>query len=110
MLTALPRLVVLPGDALDTPLVQVVADEVVKDEVGQAPMSYLTDWRLTLAADLLREPDATVAGVAHHVGYASAFALSAAFEPVRGVSPRDHRARVVGARPSRRVTATPAGS
>lgn len=28
--------------------------------VGEPPMSYLTGWRLSLAADLLREPHATV--------------------------------------------------
>ena len=32
--------------------------------VGEPPMTYLTNWRLTLAADLLREPDATVGNVA----------------------------------------------
>ncbi|CAM3618526.1 AraC family transcriptional regulator [Nocardioides zeicaulis] len=59
--------------------------------VGEPPMAFLTDWRITLAADLLLEPDATVASVAHRVGYASPFALSAAFKRERGVSPRDHR-------------------
>ena len=57
-------------------------------------MSYLTGWRLALAADLLREPDATVGAVARQVGYGSAFALSAAFKRVRGVSPQEHRAAV----------------
>jgi AraC-like DNA-binding protein len=61
------------------------------DLVGEPPMSYLTGWRLTLAADLLREPDATVGAVARQVGYASPFALSTAFKRVRGVSPRQHR-------------------
>ncbi|MEU1806384.1 AraC family transcriptional regulator [Streptomyces sp. NPDC019937] len=61
--------------------------------VGEPPMAYLTGWRLALAADLLREPDATLAAVARRVGYGSAFALSAAFKRVRGVSPREHRAR-----------------
>ena len=32
--------------------------------VGEPPMAYLTSWRLALAADLLREPDATVSAVA----------------------------------------------
>ena len=64
------------------------------DEVGETPMAYLTEWRLALAADLLREPDATVAGVAHQVGYGSGFALSAAFSRVRGLSPSEHRALV----------------
>ncbi|TDE94993.1 AraC family transcriptional regulator [Occultella glacieicola] len=59
--------------------------------VGQAPMAYLTDWRLTMAADLLREPDATVAAVARRVGYASPFAFSSAFKRVRGISPQRHR-------------------
>jgi AraC-like DNA-binding protein len=63
--------------------------------VGEPPIAYLTTWRLTLAADLLREPDATLASVARRVGYATPFALSAAFKRVRGVSPAEYRARVV---------------
>jgi AraC-like DNA-binding protein len=65
--------------------------------VGEPPMSYLTGWRLALAADLLREPDATVAAVARKVGYGSPFALSAAFKRVRGVSPQQHREGAVPA-------------
>lgn len=63
--------------------------------VGEPPMSYLTSWRLALAADLLREPGATVAAVARKVGYSSPFALSTAFKRVRGVSPQQHRERAV---------------
>jgi AraC-like DNA-binding protein len=61
--------------------------------VGEPPMAFLTDWRLSLAADLLLEPDSTVASVARRVGYATPFALSAAFKRERGISPRDHRRR-----------------
>jgi AraC-like DNA-binding protein len=64
--------------------------------VGEPPMSFLAGWRLALAADLLRDPDATLGAVARQVGYGSAFALSAAFKRVRGVSPREHRAAVAG--------------
>jgi AraC-like DNA-binding protein len=60
--------------------------------VGEPPMTFLTAWRLTLAADLLREPGATVGSVAEQVGYGSAFALSTAFKRVRGISPQEHRA------------------
>jgi AraC-like DNA-binding protein len=60
--------------------------------VGEPPMSFLAGWRLTLAADLLREPGATVGSVARQVGYGSPFALSAAFKRVRGISPQQHRA------------------
>lgn len=59
--------------------------------VGEPPMSFLTDWRLALAADLLHESDATLESIAHRVGYGSAFALSTAFKRHHGISPRDHR-------------------
>ena len=65
--------------------------------VGEPPMTFLTRWRIALAADLLREPGATLAAVAHQVGYASPFALSAAFKRVRGVSPQAYRARAAAA-------------
>ena len=60
--------------------------------VGEPPMAYLTTWRITVAADLLREPGATVGSVAPQVGYGSSFALSTAFKRVRGISPQEHRA------------------
>lgn len=59
--------------------------------VGEPPMSFLTSWRVSLAADLLLEDGATLASVANKVGYSSPFALSAAFKRVRGQSPREHR-------------------
>jgi AraC-like DNA-binding protein len=59
--------------------------------VGEPPMTFLTGWRLALAADLLREPGATIEAVARQVGYGSPFALSTAFKRVRGISPRQHR-------------------
>jgi AraC-like DNA-binding protein len=176
LLAALPALLVLPGDAWDSPLIALLGDETAKDEpgqevvldrlldllliavlrawfsrpeaeapawyqawsdpvvgralrllhhnparrwtvatlaaevgvsraalarrftelVGEPPMAFLTGWRLALAADLLREPDATVGAVARQVGYGSPFALSAAFKRVRGVSPRQHRAGATG--------------
>ena len=63
------------------------------DLVGEPPMSYLTAWRLALAADRLRDTDDTIAVIARDVGYGSAFALSSAFKRVYGVSPQEHRTR-----------------
>ncbi|ANN18184.1 AraC family transcriptional regulator [Amycolatopsis orientalis] len=60
--------------------------------VGEPPLAYLTGWRMTLAADLLRRQDTPVASVASQVGYADGFAFSAAFKRVRGVSPSVYRA------------------
>jgi AraC-like DNA-binding protein len=174
LLSVLPRLLVMPSDLWDSPVLAMLADEIVKDEVGQEavldrlldlllvavlrawfagqeegapgwyraqgdpvvgralrmlqnspaqpwtvaslaqeigvsraalarrftdlvgepPMTFLTAWRLALAADLLLEPEQTIGAVAQQVGYGSAFALSAAFKRVRGVSPKEHRALV----------------
>ncbi len=66
-----------------------------RDLVGEPPMSYLTCWRLCLAGDLLRDTDDTLATIARKVGYANAYALSAAFTRVNGVRPGEHRARAV---------------
>ena len=57
--------------------------------VGEPPMGFLTGWRLSLAADLLREPRATVGSVARLVGYSTPYALSAAFKRERGISPSE---------------------
>jgi AraC-like DNA-binding protein len=63
--------------------------------VGEPPMTFLTEWRLSLAADLLLEPEATIGSVAYEVGYGSPFALSTAFKRVRGISPQQHRLAAV---------------
>jgi AraC-like DNA-binding protein len=63
------------------------------DLVGEPPIAFLTTWRLALAADLLCEPEATVARVARQVGYGSPFTFSTAFKRHHGVSPQEHRAR-----------------
>jgi AraC-like DNA-binding protein len=84
--------------------------------VGEPPMTFLTSWRIALAADLLLEPGATIGSVAEQVGYGSPFALSTAFKRLRGISPQQHRAAASGrarpprdrrspARPSRPATA-----
>jgi AraC-like DNA-binding protein len=64
-----------------------------KDLVGETPIAFLTNWRLALAADMLREPDTTIEAVAREVGYSSPFALSTAFKRTYGVSPSQHRSR-----------------
>ena len=61
------------------------------DMVGEPPMSYLTHWRLALAADLLHKRDVTLTAVARQVGYSDGFALSTAFKRVRGISPEQYR-------------------
>ena len=62
-----------------------------QDLVGEPPMTFLKNWRMALAADLLCHPGETVSTVAEKVGYATPFAFSAAFKRVRGQSPRQYR-------------------
>ena len=62
------------------------------DLVGESPMAYLAQWRLSSAADLLRGSTGSIEQVARQVGYANAFAFSTAFKRERGLSPRAFRA------------------
>lgn len=59
--------------------------------VEQPPMAYLADWRLSLAADLLRDTTDSVETVGQRVGYLNPFAFSTAFKRRFGVAPRDFR-------------------
>jgi AraC-like DNA-binding protein len=61
-------------------------------QVGESPLSYLTRWRLALAADLLAGTDLTLAAIATRVGYANPFALSTAFKRIHGIAPSRYRA------------------
>jgi AraC-like DNA-binding protein len=61
------------------------------DLVGEGVITYLTRWRLGLAADLLAEPGRSIGEVAAEVGYGSPFALSTAFKRRYGISPNHHR-------------------
>ncbi len=64
--------------------------------VGAPPMTYLTEWRIAVAADLLRHENITIGAVANQVGYGSPFALSTAFKRLQGVSPAEYRRRAAG--------------
>lgn len=55
--------------------------------VGEAPMQYVTRWRMYLAMDALRDNQATVADVALRLGYGSEAAFSRAFKRFVGVPP-----------------------
>lgn len=59
--------------------------------VGEAPMTFLTNWRLAIAADLLADPTLTISSVATSVGYNNAFALSTAFKRAYGIPPTQYR-------------------
>jgi AraC-like DNA-binding protein len=60
--------------------------------VGRAPMQYLAEWRLRLAADLLQETTLGVSAVAYRVGYESEAAFNRAFKRAIGKPPAQWRA------------------
>jgi AraC-like DNA-binding protein len=64
--------------------------------VGQPPLTYLTWWRLTVAARLLQTTDVPLSTVAQRSGYGSAYAFANAFTREFGISAgryrRQHRA------------------
>jgi AraC-like DNA-binding protein len=72
--------------------------------VGQPPMGYLTWWRLTRAAALLRETGEPLAAIAEQVGYATPYAFSHAFKRQFGITPGRYREK--SSAPAEKVTHT----
>ncbi|MGY6270599.1 AraC family transcriptional regulator [Achromobacter denitrificans] len=60
---------------------------VFKQTTGTTPAAYLADWRLTLAASMMRS-GRPVKQIAAELGFASASSLSKAFRQRMGASPR----------------------
>ncbi len=61
--------------------------------VGVPPMQYLAEWRIQLAAVLLRTSQMNLTEIAERVGYGSESALSRAFKRCTGVAPTAYRRR-----------------
>jgi transcriptional regulator GlxA family with amidase domain len=59
--------------------------------VGEPPLTYLTRWRLDVAARKLRDTTLPVAAIAHDVGYTSEFAFNRAFTRTHGQPPGRYR-------------------
>src|SRR5260221_268773 len=59
--------------------------------LGQSPMQYLTDWRLTLARDYLLAGELTLGQIAERTGYSSPNAFAATFRRHVGLAPGQWR-------------------
>jgi AraC-like DNA-binding protein len=55
--------------------------------LGQAPIEYITCWRMQLAAERIRAGAGSIAAIAADVGYDSEAAFNRAFKRVTGVTP-----------------------
>jgi AraC-like DNA-binding protein len=61
--------------------------------VGTAPMLYLTQWRMLLAANMLSSSNASLSNIAADVGYQTDTAFSRAFKREYGAAPGTWRKR-----------------
>lgn len=59
--------------------------------VGDPPLEYIARWRMTKAAELLRESDLPLVAVAERAGYHSEAAFSRAFKRHEGLAPATYR-------------------
>jgi AraC-like DNA-binding protein len=63
-----------------------------KELLGKAPIDYLIDWRMQLAAGRIAStPSASIADIATQVGYVSDRAFSKAFKKSLGIPPAEYR-------------------
>ena len=76
--------------------------------LGQTPVNYLLEWRMTLARDALRDSSDTLATIARRCGYTTPYAFSSAFSRRHAESPGRWRSRVASEprAPSTATTAT----
>ena len=66
-----------------------------KETVGIPPLTYLTDYRLRLAAGHLRLGKNNIGQISEMVGYASNSTFSQAFKRVYGMSPKEYQKQQV---------------
>ena len=64
-----------------------------KGVYGKPVYAYLREYRLQTAQKLLAETDASIAEIAHRVGYENPNKFSSAFRQVCGMTPTDYRKR-----------------
>ena len=58
-----------------------------KEQLGQTPLEYVTEWRMQKAMQLLEQRDKKLIDIARSVGYETDAAFSKAFKRVVGASP-----------------------
>jgi AraC-like DNA-binding protein len=62
-----------------------------RESVGETPHSYLTRWRLGIAAQLLAQTNLSITEIADKVGYQSEYSFNRAFKLARGITPAKER-------------------
>ena len=62
-----------------------------RELVGEPPLTYLTRWRMQIAADHLRESDLSLQEITEQVGYQAEAAFSKVFKKFWGIPPGAYR-------------------
>jgi AraC-like DNA-binding protein len=62
-----------------------------REIVGVPPMKYVSQWRLTIAEDLLTQSDLSIEAIRSRLGFGTSFAFARAFSARCGMSPREFR-------------------
>ena len=62
-----------------------------KETMGESPQTFLMNYRMARAAQLLKETKLSVAEIGVMVSYENQLHFSRAFKSVHGVSPREYR-------------------
>lgn len=67
--------------------------KIFRESIGESPQQFLLHYRMSKAAQLLKESRLPVREISTRVSYANALNFSRAFKSVYGVSPREYRQR-----------------
>lgn len=65
--------------------------KIFKEAFGKSPKSFITDYRIRTAKEMLVKTDFTVAEIACSVGFSDSFAFSKCFSSRVGVAPTEYR-------------------
>jgi AraC-like DNA-binding protein len=82
----------VPALARDVGLSRATLARRFHELVGVPPATYLTEWRMRVAAEQLRDSDDDIGRIGRALGYTSDAAFSAAFRRIHGQSPSAARA------------------
>ena len=83
----------MDGLARESGSSRTVLAERFNEVLGQAPIEYVTNWRMQLAAERIRNSPDSLAAIAADVGYGSLPAFNRAFKRVTGTTPGRWRER-----------------
>ncbi|CCZ17115.1 putative uncharacterized protein [Sutterella wadsworthensis CAG:135] len=62
-----------------------------RESVGETPLAYLTQWRITAACQLLRDTNFSIKEAASRLGFSSPALFTAVFQRIMGMTPTQCR-------------------